>query len=75
MERLLRRDRALAAVALLLSGGYKRIELLTTFLVVSVTLVTVACVLALPCKIRAITGLKHISTVCYDSLILLIRIF
>jgi Mn2+/Fe2+ NRAMP family transporter len=39
---------ALAAIALLLSGGYKRIERLTTFLVVSVTLITVACVVALP---------------------------
>jgi Mn2+/Fe2+ NRAMP family transporter len=39
---------ALAAIGLLLSGGYKRIERLTTFLVVSVTLITVACVIALP---------------------------
>src|SRR5688500_461046 len=39
---------ALAAVALLLSGGSKRIELITTFLVASVTLVAVACVFALP---------------------------
>jgi manganese transport protein len=37
-----------AAVALLLSGGYLMIERLTTFLVVSITFVTVACVLALP---------------------------
>lgn len=37
----------LAAVALLLSGGYLMIERLTTFLVVSITLVTVACVVAL----------------------------
>jgi Mn2+/Fe2+ NRAMP family transporter len=35
---------ALAAVLLLLSGGYTRIERVTTFLVVSVTLVTVVCV-------------------------------
>lgn len=39
---------ALAAVALLLSGGYQMIERLTTVLVVSITFVTVACVLALP---------------------------
>ena len=39
---------ALAAILLLLSGGYKRIELLTTFLVVTITMITVACVLALP---------------------------
>ncbi len=38
----------LAAVVLLLSGGYLMIERLTTVLVVSITLVTVACVLALP---------------------------
>lgn len=39
---------ALAAMGLLLSGGYLMIEKFTTFLVVSVTLVTVACVIALP---------------------------
>lgn len=39
---------ALVAIALLLSGGYKRIEHITTFLVVGVTAVTVACVFALP---------------------------
>ena len=39
---------ALMAVALLLSGGYKRIELFTTILVMMVTLITVACVVALP---------------------------
>jgi manganese transport protein len=39
---------AAVAVILLLSGGYQRIELLTTFLVVSITVVTVACVAALP---------------------------
>lgn len=39
---------ALAATLLLLSGGYHRIEFVTTFLVASVTLVTVGCVLALP---------------------------
>jgi Mn2+/Fe2+ NRAMP family transporter len=39
---------SLAAIGLLLSGGYKRIELFTTLLVVSVTLVTVVCVVALP---------------------------
>ncbi|HEY2250494.1 MAG TPA: divalent metal cation transporter, partial [Planctomycetaceae bacterium] len=37
----------LAAVALLLSGGYLLIERLTTVLVVSITIVTVACVVAL----------------------------
>lgn len=37
----------LAAVALLLSGGYLMIERLTTFLVVSITFITVACVVAL----------------------------
>jgi len=36
-----------AAVALLLSGGYLMIERLTTFLVVSITFITVACVVAL----------------------------
>ncbi|MSR59691.1 MAG: hypothetical protein EXS05_18955 [Planctomycetaceae bacterium] len=39
---------ALCAVALLLSGGYKQLEKVTTVLVVSVTLITVACVVALP---------------------------
>lgn len=39
---------ALAAAALLLSGGYLMIERLTTFLVVSITFITVACVLSLP---------------------------
>ncbi|MGQ0633227.1 MAG: Nramp family divalent metal transporter [Planctomycetaceae bacterium] len=39
---------ALAAAALLLSGGYSRIEKITTFLVAAVTLITVACVVALP---------------------------
>ncbi|OYV85344.1 MAG: hypothetical protein B7Z73_13745, partial [Planctomycetia bacterium 21-64-5] len=39
---------ALVAIGLLLSGGYKRIEIITTVLVVAVTGVTVACVLALP---------------------------
>jgi Mn2+/Fe2+ NRAMP family transporter len=38
---------ALAAVLLLLSGGYKQIELITTFLVVGVTFVTVACAIML----------------------------
>jgi manganese transport protein len=37
-----------AAIGLLLSGGYKRIEAITTLLVVAVTGVTVACVLVLP---------------------------
>jgi Mn2+/Fe2+ NRAMP family transporter len=39
---------ALAAVALLLSGGYLMIERLTTVLVVGVTAITVTCVLCLP---------------------------
>ncbi|HVX61929.1 MAG TPA: transmembrane Mn(2+) transporter, partial [Pirellulales bacterium] len=39
---------AIAATGLLLSGGYHRIELVTTLLVAGVTLVTVGCVLALP---------------------------
>jgi Mn2+/Fe2+ NRAMP family transporter len=39
---------ALAAVLLLLSGGYRRIERVTTFMVASVTLITVACVAILP---------------------------
>src|SRR5260221_9219141 len=38
----------LAAVVLLLSGGYLLFDRLTTFLVVSITFVTVACVMALP---------------------------
>lgn len=36
------------AIALLLSGGYKRIEFLTTILVAGVTLITVVCVALLP---------------------------
>jgi Mn2+/Fe2+ NRAMP family transporter len=39
---------AITAIVLLLSGGYKRIERVTTFLVAGVTLVTVACVSLLP---------------------------
>jgi len=39
---------AIAAVCLLLIGGYRSIELITTLLVVGVTLVTVVCVLGLP---------------------------
>jgi Mn2+/Fe2+ NRAMP family transporter len=39
---------ALTAIVLLLSGGYRRIELVTTFMVAMVTLATVLCVLALP---------------------------
>jgi Mn2+/Fe2+ NRAMP family transporter len=38
----------LAAILLLLSGGYKRLEHVTTFLVALVTTITVACVLGLP---------------------------
>jgi Mn2+/Fe2+ NRAMP family transporter len=36
------------AIAMLLSGGYKRVERITTLLVAGVTLLTVTCVLALP---------------------------
>ena len=39
---------ALTAVGLLLLGGYASVERITTVLVVSVTAVTVVCVLALP---------------------------
>ncbi len=39
---------AISAIVLLLTGGYKRIEHVTTFLVVSVTFVTVVCVAMLP---------------------------
>lgn len=39
---------AVSAILLLLSGGYRRIELVTTVLVVAVTAITVACVAALP---------------------------
>jgi Mn2+/Fe2+ NRAMP family transporter len=39
---------ALAAILLLISGGYARLEHVTTFLVAMVTLITVACVLGLP---------------------------
>ncbi len=39
---------ALTAVVLLLSGGYKRIELVTTFMVAIVTGATILCVLVLP---------------------------
>src|SRR5262245_3373702 len=39
---------ALAAMILLVSGGYKRIERITTFLVAAVTLITVICVVMLP---------------------------
>jgi Mn2+/Fe2+ NRAMP family transporter len=39
---------ALAAIVLLLSGGYRRIERVTTALVVGVTLMTVVCVALLP---------------------------
>ena len=39
---------AIAATVLLLSGGYHRIEFVTTLLVAGVTLVTVGCALALP---------------------------
>ncbi len=38
----------LAAIVLLLSGGYRRIEHVTTFMVASVTLLTVGCVALLP---------------------------
>ncbi len=39
---------ALAATALLLSGGYRNIERVTTFLVVAVTLITVTCAALVP---------------------------
>jgi manganese transport protein len=39
---------AMAAALLLLSGGYKRIELATTLMVAGVTIVTVCCAAALP---------------------------
>lgn len=39
---------ALAAIVLLLSGGYRRLERVTTALVALVTLMTLACVLGLP---------------------------
>ena len=39
---------AAAAIALLLSGGYRRIELVTTFMVAAVTAATVLCVIYLP---------------------------
>jgi manganese transport protein len=39
---------ALVAIGLLLSGGYRRIERITTFLVATVTFITVACVAMLP---------------------------
>lgn len=39
---------ALSAIGLLLIGGYKTVERLTTVLVAGVTLITVLCVLALP---------------------------
>jgi Mn2+/Fe2+ NRAMP family transporter len=39
---------ALAAVLLLLSGGYRRIERVTTFMIAAVTATTVLCVVALP---------------------------
>src|SRR6185437_7875317 len=39
---------AVAAVALLIRGGYRRIELLTTCMVAGVTTITVLCVMALP---------------------------
>jgi Mn2+/Fe2+ NRAMP family transporter len=46
---------ALCAIGLLLSGGYAQLERITTFLVAGVTLITVACVLALPATGYAIT--------------------
>jgi manganese transport protein len=57
---------ALAAVALLLSGGYKRIELLTTILVAGVTLVTVTCVIALPASGNPIDGRAVLAGVSTD---------
>jgi Mn2+/Fe2+ NRAMP family transporter len=46
---------AFCAIGLLLSGGYARLERITTCLVAGVTLITVACVLALPATGYAIT--------------------
>lgn len=47
---------ALTAVVLLLSGGYRSIERITTLLVAGVTAVTVLCVAALPAAGYPITG-------------------
>jgi len=46
---------ALTAIGLLLIGGYKSVERITTALVASVTLITVVCVLALPANGYPIT--------------------
>ena len=52
---------ALAAIALLLSGGYRRLEKVTTALVAAVTLMTLACVLGLPWTEYPVRweGLRH----------------
>ncbi|MFO1094229.1 MAG: Nramp family divalent metal transporter [Planctomycetaceae bacterium] len=47
---------AIAAVGLLLMGGYRSIELITTVLVAGITLITVICVLGLPASGYPITG-------------------
>lgn len=50
---------ALAAIALLLSGGYKRLERVTTALVALVTLMTVLCAMRLPLSFGEIaSGLR-----------------
>jgi manganese transport protein len=59
---------AVAAIALLLSGGYKRIELLTTLLVALVTLVTVTCVIALPASGNPIDGRAVLAGLSTDML-------
>lgn len=46
---------ALSAIGLLLIGGYKSVERITTALVASVTLITVVCVMALPASGYPIT--------------------
>lgn len=43
---------SLTAIVLLLSGGYRRIEIITTFLVALVTAATVLCVIVLPAEYR-----------------------
>ena len=52
----------LAAVALLLSGGYLMIERLTTFPVVPITLATVACVVALQWTTTSSTSWTNLAT-------------
>jgi manganese transport protein len=47
---------AFAAIALLLSGGYQRVERVSAVLIASVTLITVACVACLPALGYPVTG-------------------